>query len=41
MSAGTAASAWNVKVIGVRVGSKDHGAGAVEDAVVRVGREVV
>ena len=41
MSAGAAASARNVEVSGVGVGSKDHGARAVEDAVFGVGREVV
>ena len=41
MSAGAVASACNVEVSGVGLDDKNHGAGAVEDAVVGVGREVV
>ena len=41
VSAGVTASTGNVKIHGVRVGGGDHGAGAVEDSVVGVGREVV
>ena len=37
MSAGATASTGNIKVRGVGVGGEDHGAGAVEDAVVGVG----
>ena len=41
MSAGATASTGNVKIRGIGVGREDHGAGSVEDAVVRVGGEVV
>ena len=37
MSAGATASMGNVKIRSVGVGGEDHGAGLVEDAVVRVG----
>ena len=41
MSSGATSSTGDVKIRGVGVGREDHGAGSVEDAVVRVGGEVV
>ena len=41
MSAGATASTGNIKIHSAGVGGEDHGAGSVEDAVIRVGGEVV